>query len=230
MRRVRIGIIAAFLASWSFVDAPKAADVKIGSTSISLPLLPGYCEIDPVVAEDARLIAALHRTLTRTGHRLLLMTADCAELIKWRDRKRAVLDHMAQYQTLLANEQGPLPDAPEVLVKRYCDEMQAVSDRAMPGSNPDAQERAEDASKGIRTSEIKHLGVVAQEPLACVGTLHKFAVENAGEFTQATVIAAMIVKDKIMICYVTAPYVGRETISALLARQRVNVSQMQRAN
>jgi len=67
MRRVRICIIAAFLASWSFVDAPKAADVKIGSTSISLPLLPGYCEMDPVVAEDARLIAALHRTLTRTG-------------------------------------------------------------------------------------------------------------------------------------------------------------------
>ena len=39
-----------------------------------------------------------------------------------------------------------------------------------------------------------------------------------------------VVKNKVVICYLFAPYAGRSTIAKLLGSQRVNVRQLQRAN
>src|SRR5947209_4818692 len=47
------------------------------------------------------LIGRLHATMTKTGNRLLVISADCAELREWRNGKRLDLDHMAQYQTII---------------------------------------------------------------------------------------------------------------------------------
>ena len=78
---------------------------------------------------------------------------------------------------------------------------------------------------------MKYLGVLAQDPIVCyAATIHKFMVENAGEFTHATVIAATVVKDKVLICYLFAPYAGRGTLPQLLTKQRKNISQLQRSN
>ena len=40
----------------------------------------------------------------------------------------------------------------------------------------------------------------------------------------------MLLKGKVLLCYLFAPYVGRETLMQLLAKQRANVRQLQRAN
>ena len=45
-----------------------------------------------------------------------------------------------------------------------------------------------------------------------------------------TLIAATVVKSKVVICYLFAPYAGRDTNAKLLASQRANVRQLQRAN
>jgi hypothetical protein len=109
--------------------------------------------------------------------------------------------------------------------------MLAASEQSMPGTGPRAEDRVEAASKIVRVNEMKYLGVAAAEPLVCyAATLHKFAVENAGVFMQVTLIAATVVKNKIVICYLFAPYAGRETIANLLASQRANVRQLHRAN
>jgi hypothetical protein len=121
--------------------------------------------------------------------------------------------------------------AKKILVKRYCDEMHAMGERSMPGTTPDVQERAQEASKAVRANEMRYLGVAAAEPLVCyAATLHKFSIDNAGDFTQATIIAATIVKDRVLLCYLFAPYLGRETITQLLAKQRANIDQLHRAN
>ncbi len=222
---------SALLISCLVSMAAAAADIRIGGVSLRLPLPGGHCEIDPVLASDARLIASLHRTVMKTGNRLLILSADCAELKDWRNGKRLVLDHMAQFQSVLALEDGALPETPEKMIQNYCANVTALGDQAMPGTAPDAQNRAEQASKILRGNEMKYLGVVTAEPLICyAATLHKFSVENAGEFTQATIIAATVVKDKVLLSYLFAPYVGRQTIAELLTKQRVNVTRLQRAN
>ena len=227
MIRLAMALLFLFLCS----ALAEAADVKIGEISLRLPAFPGHCEMDPVVAADARLIAHLHGSLAKAGKRLLVLSADCAELRDWRDGTRPVLDHMAQYQTVIALENGALPDTSEVLVKRFCDEMNAAADQSLPGTAQDVQGRAEVAAKIVRTNEVKYLGVVASEPLVCYSaTMHKFAVENAGEFIQATLITATILRNKIVVCYLFAPYSGRETILKLLAAQQANVRRLQREN
>lgn len=208
-----------------------AADVTVGDVSLRLPQPPGQCEMDPVVATDARLFASLHASLAKAGNRLLMLSANCSELKDWRNGKRLVLDHLAQYQTVLALQNGDLPGSPQELVDRYCNDMLAATEQSMPGTGPRAEDRVEAASKIVRVNEMKYLGVVAAEPLVCyAATLHKFVVENAGEFTQVTLIAATVVRNKIVICYLFAPYAGRSTIPKLLALQRANVRQLQRAN
>ena len=42
--------------------------------------------------------------------------------------------------------------------------------------------------------------------------------------------AAMILKGKILLLYLFAPYADRETVTQVLAKQRTNVGQLQRAN
>src|ERR1700682_3841830 len=94
--------IATALLIFCFVSgAAAAADAKIGDVPFHLPQPPGYCEMDPVLASDAPLIGRLHATMTKTGSRLLVISADCAELRDWRNGKRQDLDHMAQYQTII---------------------------------------------------------------------------------------------------------------------------------
>jgi hypothetical protein len=144
-----------------------------------------------------------------------VLSADCSELKDWRTGKRLVLDHLAQYQTVIAL-QNSVP---------------AATEQSMPGTGPGAEDRVEAASRIVRVIEMKYLGVAAAEPLVCyAATLHKFAVENARDVTQATLIAATVVKNKVVICYLFAPYAGRDTIAKLLASQQANVRQLQHAN
>ena len=52
------------------------------------------------------------------GNRLLAFSADCAQLADWRTGKRELLDNIAQYQTLIAWENGPLPAAAVTTIKQ----------------------------------------------------------------------------------------------------------------
>jgi hypothetical protein len=208
-----------------------AADAKIGDTPLHLPQPPGYCEMDPVLASDAALLGRIRPAVAKTGNRLLIMSADCAELRDWRNGKRQDLDHMAQYQSMAALENEQLPDAPGKMAQNYCANMNALGDQQMPGTPRDVQKRAEQASKSVSVNEMKFLGVAAEDPLVCYAvTFQKFKVETREETTQVTIIATTILKEKVVSYHLFAPYVGRETITQLLATHRKNVSQLQRAN
>lgn len=210
----------ALLVSCLLCLAAAAKDAKIGEVSLHLPQPPGYCEMDAVLASDARLIADIHGALGKTGNRLLILSADCGELRDWRDGKRSALDHMAQYQTVRSLEDRPLADTPEKVVKGYCDEMRALGQQSTPGMTPDA----------LRGNEIKFLGVVGEDPLVCYSSLLQKFATDVGERTQVTVFATTVLKGKIVLYYLFAPYVGGETVTQMLVKQRANVGQLRRAN
>ena len=82
----------------------------------------------------------------------------------------------------------------------------------------------------LRQNETLYVGVVAEEPLVCyVATLRKMDAET-GDGTQLCLVASTIIKEKVVLFYLFAPYRGRETISRLLTLQRANIAQLQRAN
>jgi hypothetical protein len=222
--------MALLLSYWLWGTA-FAADVKIGDTPLRLPQPTGYCEMDPVLASDTPLIGRLHATMAKAGNRLLVMSADCTELRDWRNGKRQDVDHFAQFQTTIAFENEALPETPEKMIQNYCGNMTALGDQAMPGTSRDVNSRAEQASKVIALNDLKFLGVLAEDPLVCyAATLNKFKVKPHEETTQAGIIATTILKGKIVVYHLLAPYVGRESFIQLLAKHRTNVSQLQRAN
>jgi len=229
MTRLVIALSISCLFTWS----AGAADVRIGEMTIALPSLPGHCEMDVVHASDAPLIAKLHASVQKTGQRLLLLSANCKELKEWREGKRPALTHMAEYQTVLAFEHARPPDEPEKIIKAFCDQMNTMADESAAASVAVIQDRGEQAVKRIRTNEMKFLGAVPvpDEPQVCyAATAHKFAIEAGDEYTQGTIIATMLLKGKVLLCYLFAPYVGRETLTQLLAKQRANVRHMRQAN
>ena len=226
-----IRFATALLAFKALTLAAFAADVRIGDTPLRLPQPAGYCELDAVLGSDAPLVGRIHATMAKTGNRLLVMSADCAELKDWRQGKRQDLDHIAQYQTIMMFESGPLPETPEKMVQNYCDNMNALGDRAMPGTARDVQKRAEQAATAIRPNEIRILGVVSEDPVVCyVATLQKLQHEAREETAQVTLFATTILKDKVVASYLFAPYGGRKSISELLTKQRSIVGRLQRAN
>ena len=212
-------------------SAAAAAEVRIGDVSLDLPPPAGYCELNPTLATDAHLVANIHTVLSKTGNRLLLLSADCRELRDWRNGKRPELAHMAEYQTVLALQNNPLPDTPETVLKKLCDEMREMGGSAPTGVTTDVQRRAEEASAAIRVNEMKFLGVVGMDPLVCYASLlQKHQTETGEQQVQATVFATTIIKGKVVLHYLFAPYAAGETIKQMLAKQRTNVARLQAAN
>jgi hypothetical protein len=226
-----IRLATSLLLPWLLSVAAMAADAKVGDVPLHLPQPPGYCELDVASASDADLLAKIRRTLVSSGNQLLVMSADCAELRDWRNGKRPDLDHIAQYQTIIELENQPLPETPEKMAKNFCANMNALAMRSMDYILPDPRERAERASRDLKVNEIKLLGMVAEDPLICyTATMQKFKVEARELTTQVTIIATTILKEKVVSYYLFAPYVGRESITQLLAKHRKNVNQLQHAN
>jgi hypothetical protein len=222
---------AVLILSCSLSVAAMAADVRIGDVSLHIPQPTGYCEMDPVLASDGAFIGRLHSTMTKTGNRLLVVSADCSELRDWRNGKRPDLDHMAQYQTIIELENQPLPDTPEKMAKNFCANMDATALRSTDYILPDPQERADRASRDLKLNEIKLLGTVSEDPGVCyTATMQKFKVDGREETTQVTIIATTLLKSKVVQLYLFAPYAAGKTITQLLMKQRANVSQLQRAN
>jgi len=206
-----------------------AADITIADVSLHLPQPSGYCAMDPVLASDAPLVANTYSARAKAGGRQLLLSADCSEVKDWRDGKRRSLEHFAQYETPLRAENASLPDIPGNVMRTYCEGMRR-SEGAAGGMAANAQDRADHFSKMLRQNETLYVGVVAEEPLVCyVATLRKMDAET-GDGTQLCLVASTIIKEKVVLFYLFAPYRGRETISRLLTLQRANIAQLQRAN
>jgi len=208
-----------------------AKDARVGPASLTLPPPPGYCELDTTQPADDRMVKAVEGMLGNTGNRLLAVSADCAQLADWRTGRRPLLDNMAQYQTLIAWENGALPAAPEAVVKEVCGQMHAQGDKLLADMTPDVKARAEQVLKTVQVNEMKFLGVVGEEPLVCYAALlQRMRTEVGTDKTQVVVFATTIVKSKIVYFYLFAPYLSGATVTDMLAQQQAHVRRLHGAN
>jgi hypothetical protein len=206
-----------------------AAEVKVGEVTIRLPPPDFYCELDPVVGLDGLRVGSVHATLKRAGVRLLAMSAICTELSGWRSDPTSELDHWAEYQTAIRLEDASLPDTPDKVVRKYCAEMRAAANQSVPAIDPSA--RSEEASSIVAPGQRIFLGVVAEDPLACFGaTVRKIHTEAGAEKIQVGITASAIIKGKVLLYHLYAPYTSRDTVVRLLRSHRENVSRLHSAN
>lgn len=205
--------------------------MTVGTTVLALSPPPGFCELDAAQAADARMIGAIARTLAMMGNRLLSLSADCAELAEWRTGKRQLLDNLAQHQTMVSWENARLVVTPQTTIKQTCAEMRARGGQLVSDMASTANERIEEVLKTVKIDEAKFLGVLGEEPLVCYAALvQRTATEAGTEKTQLTVFATTIVGQKLIYYYRLAPYLGGETVAAMLEQVKADMRRLRREN
>lgn len=204
-----------------------AKDVNVGPVTISLPLPPGYCELDEGQLADARAIN--NQRLKSPGARVLGMSAGCSELAPWRSGGR-LLEHFALYGVLKADEAKPLPMAPSAFVHQLCGEGRKASGQIGPETLDQTQLRLDRSARELKVGG-RVMAVLAEDPLVCyLAMVLKLRTELGSDKTQLMMWANTVVKGKPLDYYLYAPYVDGATITSTLAAHRSNVAKLRAAN
>jgi len=228
LRLIRLIAVAAIVTT--AVIPVLAKDGTIGTTAVVLPPPTGYCELDASQPSDARMLQVVEDMLATGTNRLLAISANCKELVDWRNGRRKLMDNLAQYQTLKAWEDG-LPAPPATVVAEVCKAMRARGEQFTANAEQGAKARAEEVIKEVKINEMKFMGVVGEEPNACyTAMLQRFQTEMGTDKTQVTVFSTTIVRSKLVYFYLFAPYVSGDSVTDLLAQQKAQVRRLHAAN
>ena len=101
----------------------------------------------------------------------------------------------------------------------------------MSGLAPDLKARIEEAVRGVTVNQTRFLGVVGEEPSVCYAALaQRIKAETGKDVTLVSVFATTFIKGKIVYYYLYSPYRSAQTVTALLARHKLNVAALLQAN
>ena len=222
-------LILALLAVCALCSGALARRASVGPVAIELPPPAGYCELDETNPSDARLFAVTQTASPAT--RLLAMSADCGQLRDWRAGRIPGLVNYAQYQTLRAWENAPLPVPPAQLIAQTCATLRAQ------GGDLASKERigrpgtadAGDAGREAQPGEVHGRPGRGRQRLLRLAP-GRVRTENGEEVEQATVFAVTIIRGKVIYYYLCAAFVGGHMITEMLARVRVHVAALEAAN
>jgi hypothetical protein len=222
---------AAFLFA-SLLSMPcQAKEASIGEASVTLTTPSGQCELDPKQPGDARMLQATEGMLAGVGNRLLGFYADCKQLTDWHTGKRPLLEDFSQYQTLQSAANSAAPPNPEEAIKQLCSQQRQEGEKMMSGLAPDLKARVEEAVRGVTVNQTRFLGVVGEEPSVCYAALaQRIKAESGKDVTLVSVFATTFIKGKIVYYYLYSPYRSAQTVTALLARHKLNVAALLQAN
>jgi hypothetical protein len=221
--------ILALLALCGLCSGADAKRAIVGGVAIELPSLAGYCELDENHPSDRRHFDLMRKASPAT--RMLSMSADCRQLSDWRAGRRPTLANYAQYQTISALENGPLPLPPAQLIRQTCAEFRSQGGDLTSQSQSDIQRRLEQTRAGVKLNQMTFMGVLGEDPNACYASLlGLIRAEDGTEVEQATVFALTVVRGKAIYAYLFARFEGGQTLAAMLAQLRVDVAALEAAN
>jgi hypothetical protein len=177
------------------------------------------------------LLQITESTLAGAGNRLLGFYADCKQLKDWHTGKRELLEDFAQYQTAIALLDEPAPIASAEAIKQLCSQQREASEKAVSGLATDMKARVEEAVRGVQFNQVRSLGVVAEDANACYAALvQRLKAETGKDVTIMALFATTFVHGKLVLYYLYSPYRSAQTVTALLAKQKLNVAALLAAN
>ncbi len=200
-----------------------AKEATIGQTSIALTAPAGQCELDRNQPSDAARLEVTEKAVGGVGNRLLALYADCKQLTDLRSGKRALMEDFAQYQASLATADAPAPAVTADAIKQLCNQQREESEWGSVG--------LAEVVRGIKVDQLRLLGVVGEDTNACYAALvQRFKAKNGKDVTLVALFATTFVKGKLIYYYLYSPYRSAQTVSALLAKQKLNVAALLAAN
>jgi hypothetical protein len=206
------------------VSRASGLEAMLGNAFVSMPPSPGFCELTPMHEFDGRMVDTLSKFLEKAGVRLLVMSADCAQLDAAREGKRLLLDDVIQYQVRFAEMQK----RPMESIAQACTALRA---RALDAVVGDTNARFAATIAKMKANETSFVGVLAEDKNACYGAvLQKLVNQAGGERRLVGLFAATIVSDRSIGVYRYAVYQNPETINPMLAKLKDDVAALIAAN
>jgi len=164
--------------------------------------------------------------VSKSGNKLLGMSADCRQLTDWRAQKR-LLDDFTQYQTSVALMEKPSVEP----VMKTCAALRAQGDKMVAEKAPDIKSGIESVLEKVKMNEMRFIGVLAEDTTACyAGIIQKFQTEDGKDKTQLAVFAATIIKNKSIFVYRFTVYMASETVTRTLANLKIDIASLLAAN
>jgi hypothetical protein len=208
-----------------------AKEAMIGQTPVTLTPPTGQCELDASQPGDARMLKTTETALTGVGNRLLAFFADCKQLADWRTGKRPLLEDFAQYQVAAATVDAAPPPAPDEFIKQHCAVQRKEGERTLSGLAKDIKTRIEEAVRGVTVNQVRFMGVMAEEPGVCYSAMvQRFKAETGKDVTIVGVFATLFIKGKLVHYYLYTPYRSAQTVTALVAKHKLNAAALIAAN
>lgn len=202
-------------------------EATVGGVQIKLPPPAGFCDLSDSDPSDKRMLSTVADLVTKSGNKLLGMSADCRQLRDWRSHKRSLLDDFSQYQAPAAMMDKPTPEP----VKETCATLRSQGDKLTAEQFPDMKSRVESAMEKVKLNSMNFMGVLAEDPTACYAALlQKLQTEVGTDKTQVVMIATAVVKNKNVFIYRIAVYVNSATVDRGLANLKADVRGLLAAN
>jgi hypothetical protein len=211
--------VAAIFLMLSFAPpvAASAKDVMVGSTSLNLTIPAGSCVVD----EDADRVKAFRSFLAATNQ-LLVSYAAC------QSNSSLSREDFAHYSVPVVAINVTLPAD---TIKQVCAVIRAKGDKKLARI---LQERALDFEKafdGLKISETRSIGVVAEDSVVCyMALVQKLTTGGGIEKIFVGISATMNIKGKLILYNLYSPYVSSDTVTTMLERHKSNVSAFFAAN
>jgi TIR domain len=196
---------------------------SIDGVSINLPTPATFCDLTAGVPADQRMLTTIGSLLEKSGNKLLGMSADCEQLLDWRDSKRSLLDDYAQYQTQITQTSESAQET--------CATLRTQGDQILANQVPDIKTRVETTLDKIKINQVLFIGVLGEDARACyAGMLQKLRTEVGTDKTQAIVFAITRVKSRTLFAYRFAVYQRWNTFDDALAGLKGDVAALFAAN
>jgi len=200
----------------------------MGSVTLHLPPPAGQCDLVASEPGDSRVIAAVTKSTAAAGNDLLVMTADCQELVDWRAGRRPLLEHLAQYQvqTALRGSDFALADA-----LAACADVKARGSQINRNVVPSTTDAVHTAAKKIELQEQSYIGVLADDTNGCyVALLQRIKAETGKQVVRVNVFFLGSIARRELFFYMMAPYVDESSVTDVLAKEQAHIAQVKALN
>jgi|GEM_PF-5062491 len=212
MRHLRYILRPFFVALTISAVHAETVQKTVGSTPLNLPVPPAFCTLDQNNLRDGLFIAVITHLLQGTN-KLVMTTADCAVLEKWRGGDNSAIQKYAIYYVPNAVENLTLPGETASLRKGLCDEMRKQGQATMDKAKEIASQRTREMNVDVKINDMTYIGVVDEDEHACYSAILVRGVgTDSKPFAISGIITSTIIQAKPIFLALYNPYEGEQTV------------------
>lgn len=202
----------------------------VGETDLNLVVPSKFCVLDQNNYRDAIFIAVVTKLL-QGMNKLILLTADCNILAKWRGGDNSPMSQYAMYYVPNSVEKLTLPGDPHSLRQGLCRDMRKQGGATLDQAKEIIAKKAQEMSANISVSGTNFIGVVDEDDHGCYAALVVNVKDAAGKnIVISSLITSTVIRSKPIFFAIYDPYVNSETTQHQVRRSKTIAADLDRAN